>query len=195
MNTSSASDLDTLADFVTNMIIQHDYPGFEPRSFRIGLTEQLLKSSARLYADALGHPSVYVRLTALRWFQEKPGAIKPYLKAILGLLTYSDEWVRMEATITLERYQHPAVSIALAVSEQLEDQYPLVRREAAKALGKMLAKIKENTNSKNAAKNAERDLELAPIVESLKNALRDDEDAQVRQKAEKALRKSGAYAG
>jgi HEAT repeat protein len=113
----------------------------------------------------------------------------------MGLLTYSDEWVRMEATITLERYQHPAVSIALAVSEQLEDQYPLVRREAAKALGKMLAKIKENTNSKNAAKNAERDLELAPIVESLKNALRDDEDAQVRQKAEKALRKSGAYAG
>lgn len=195
MNTSSANDLENLADFVVNMIIQHDYPGFEPRSFRIGLTEDMLKASSRLFNDALGHESVYVRLAALRWFQEKPGAIKPHLPAILGLLDSPDEWVRMEATITLERYQHPTVGIALRVSEQLEDQFPLVRREAAKALGKMLSKIKENTNSKDAAKNAKRDADLEPVFESLKNALRDDQDPQVRQKAEKALRKSGAYAG
>ncbi len=195
MNTSSSGDLDSLADFVSNMIIQHDYPGFEPRSFRIGLTEQLLKSNSRLFADALVHENVYVRLVALRWFQEKPGAIKPYINSILALLGNSDEWVRMEATITLERYQHPGPAIATAVSELLEDQYPFVRREAAKALGKMLAKFKENSNSKDSAKNATRDQQLEPIVDSLKNALRDDQDAQVRQKAEKALRKSGAYAG
>jgi len=195
MNTSSAGELDSLVDFVTNMIIQHDYPGFEPRSFRIGLPEQLVSANSRLFASALEHESVYVRLVALRWFQEKPGAIKPYINDILALLGNADEWVRMEATITLERYQHPGPAIASSVAELLEDQYPLVRREAAKALGKMLAKFKDNSNSKDPAKNAARDLHLEPIVESLKNALRDDEDAQVRQKAEKALRKSGAYAG
>lgn len=189
MKTSSSNDLGSLADFVVNMIIQTDYPGFEPRSFRIGLTEEQMKSSSKLFAEALGHESVYVKLAALRWFQEKAGAIKPHLKAVMGLLDWPDEWVRMEVVITLERYHHPSAEIAQAIAVLLDDEFPLVRREAAKALGKILHKL--NENSKGSSQNEV----LMAVVKKLKTSMVEDKDAQVRQKAEKALRKSGAYSG
>jgi HEAT repeat protein len=188
MKTSSSNDLESLADFVVNMIIQHDYPGFEPRSFRIGLTEEQMKSSSKLFAEALGHESVYVRLAALRWFQEKAGAIKPHIKAILGLLKHDDEWVRMEVVVTLERYHHPSAEIAQAIVPMLDDEFPLVRREAAKALGKILHKLAENSKGPQSE-------EILAVVRKLKAVMVEDKDAQVRQKAEKALRKSGAYSG
>lgn len=185
MKTFSSNDLESLADFVVNMIIQHDYPGFEPRSFRIGLTEEQMKSSSKLFAEALGHESVYVKLVALRWFQDKSGAIKPHLKAVMGMLDAPDEWVRMEAVITLERYHHPSAEIAEAVSNLLYDDHALVRKEVAKALGKILHKL-------NDAKCKD---DLQDVLEKLKGVMVDDKDPQVRQKAEKALRKAGAYSG
>ncbi len=85
------------------MIIQHDYPGFEPRGLKLGLPEELQNMSAKIFGNALGHDSVYVKLTALRWFQDRPGVAKGHLSSILGLIDSDDEWVRMESIRTVEK--------------------------------------------------------------------------------------------
>ncbi|MBS1990721.1 MAG: HEAT repeat domain-containing protein [Cyanobacteria bacterium SZAS LIN-3] len=174
-----------LAQFVDDMIIQHDYPGFEPRAFKIGLPEHIVQSPSRLFGDALGNESIYVRIAALRWFQEKTGAIKPYIKAISGLTAHEDPWVRFEASQALERYHHPTVEIATTIAALLKDSEAFVRRGAAKGLAKVLPKLKENRV---------KDEELEGVVAALKEALADS-DGQVRQKAEKALRRGGTFAG
>ena len=174
-----------LAQFVDDMIVQHNYPGFEARAFKIGLPEHLVQGPSRLYGDALGHESVYVRIAALRWFQDKTGAIKPYIKAISGLTAHEDPWVRFEAGQTLERYHHPTVEMAMTVSKLLKDEEAFVRRGAAKGLAKMLPRLKEARV---------KDEELKDVVDALKEALA-DKDPQVRQKAEKALRRGGTFAG
>jgi len=174
-----------LAQFVDDMIVQHNYPGFEARAFKIGLPEHIVQSPSRLFGDALGHESIYVRIVALRWFQEKPGAIKPYIKAISGLIGHEDPWVRFEAGQALERFQHPTVEMANTIKVLLKDKEAFVRRGAAKALAKILPRLKE-------AKVKDADLE--DVVSALKESLADS-DGQVRQKAEKALRRGGTFAG
>ncbi len=170
-------DLDTLADIIDKMVVEHDYPGFEPRSLKLGLPEAAVQAPARLFAQALGHPSVYVKLTALRWFQEHPGMIKQFVNAVTGLFEHSDEWVRMEAVQTLERLHNPSEEHALKLSKLLSDSNLMVRKAAAKATGKICLKI---------------NCTQPEIIESLRHAAEDADD-QVRWKAEKALRKLGAY--
>jgi HEAT repeats len=185
MTTSHPDPGVELAQFVDDMIVQHNYPGFVAGAFKIGLPEHLVQAPSRLFGDALGHESVYVRIVALRWFQDKPGAIKPYIKAIIGLIDFKDPWVRFEAGQTLERYQHPTVEIATSICALLKDTEPFVRRGAAKALGKILPRLKEARV---------KDEELKDVVNALKEALADP-DGQVRQKAEKALRRGGTFSG
>jgi hypothetical protein len=174
-----------LAEFVEDMIVQLDYPGFEARAFKVGLPEHMMQASSRVFGDALGHQSIYVRITALRWFQEKTGAIKPHLKAISGLVSHEDPWVRHEAGQALERYLQPTVAVAMDVCKLLKDDEAFVRRGAAKGLAKILPRLREQKMSEE---------QMSPVVEALKDALADN-DGQVRQKAEKALRRGGFFAG
>lgn len=170
-------ELADLAEIVDNMIVQHDYPGFEVRALKLGLPEEALKMHAKVFVQALGHESIFVKLAALRWLQERPGVAKSYVKAIAGLLDHSDEWVRMEAVRTIERISSPAEEATLKIAELLRDPDVEVRKTAAKALGKICSK----KSSKNET-----------VVKSLRDAC-DDDDATVRWKVQKALRQMGAY--
>jgi len=170
-------ELPELAEIVENMIVQHDYPGYEIRSLKLGLPDAALRSHARVFAQALGHESVFVKLVALRYFQEKPGLAKSYLNAICGLLDSPDSWVRMEATRTLERIQSPPENTATKLSPLLKDDDIEVRKTAAKALGKVCSKMKTKDDA---------------VIQALHDAA-EDKDAGVRWKAQKALRLIGEY--
>jgi HEAT repeat protein len=166
-----------LADVVETMIIQHDYPGFEPRALILGLPQDAVNSPAKVFAQALRHESIFVQLAALRWFQVHPGVVKNYLPHVIELLKSKDEYVRLEGARTLERGGAMEPSAHLALAACLKDSEEMVRTAAAKALGKLL--------SKAAVPDPE-------IVAALKEAAADPEE-QVRWKAQKALRKLGAY--
>ena len=170
-------NLEKLADFVENMVLQHDYPGFEPRSLKLGLPDSINNASARVFYDALGHPNVYVKLAALRWFQEKPGMGKGHDRAFAGLLDNEDPWVRREALRTLERMQIKNEEIIVMMSPLLADSDSGVKKAAAKALGKLCAK---------------RAKKIEAVTAGLQAAAK-DADPEVRWKAEKALRLLGAY--
>ena len=170
-------DLDMLAAIVDNMILQHDYPGFEPRSLKLGLPEQAYKASAKTFAQALAHDSVYVRLAALRWFQEKPGMAKTHIHRIINLLSDKDEWVRKETVRLLEKISSPPDDVGIKISQLLKDADTEVRKEAAKALGKILPKLKKMDSE---------------ILASL-HAAAEDREVEVRWKAQKALRQLGEY--
>jgi HEAT repeat protein len=172
-------DLGQLADTVDTMIIQHNYPGFEPRALKLGLPLAAVNSSPKVFGAALQHKSVYVQLAALRWFQSHPGLVKGYSTTILKLLQEDDEYVRLEAIKTLECGGITDSAALHSLGLQLKDRDHLVRTAAAKALGKLLAKSDE--------RNPE-------ILALLKEAAADSEE-QVRWKAQKALRKLGNYAG
>jgi HEAT repeat protein len=171
-------ELSDFAEIVDNMIVQHDYPGFEVRGLKLGLPDEAQKMHAKVYVQALGHKSVYVKLAALRWLQERPGVAKSFIKAIAGLLDNDDEWVRMEATKTIERVSAPHEDAVLKIAALLHDPVAEVRKTAAKALGKLCSR----KSDKNEV-----------IVKSLHDAA-SDEDAGVRWKAQKALRQIGEYA-
>lgn len=168
-------ELDQFANLVETMVIEHDYPGFEPRALRLGLPEEALRMPSKSYSQALGHPNVYVKLAALRWFQEKSGVAKSYTKAIAGLLDSPDEFVRMEAVKSLERINGLPEENVVRISALLKDESTEVRKAAAKALGKLVSKAKQ----KNEA-----------IVQALQQASK-DEDPGVRMKAQKAARLIG----
>ena len=170
-------NVETLADFVENMVLQHDYPGFEPRSLKLGLPDSLNKASAKVFYDALGYPNVYVKLAALRWFQERPGLGKGHERAIAGLLDNEDSWVRRESLRTLERLQIKNEEIIVMMSPLLADPDSEVKKAAAKALGKLCAK---------------RTKKIELVTTGLQAAAK-DADPEVRWKAEKALRMLGAY--
>ena len=170
-------ELADLAEIVDNMIVQHDYPGFEVRGLKLGLPEEALKMHAKVFVQALGHESIYVKLAALRWLQERPGVAKSYIKPIAGLLDNADEWVRMEATRTIERVSNPHEDAVLRISGLLHDPDVEVRKTAAKALGKICARKSDKNDV---------------IVKSLHDAA-SDEDAGVRWKVQKALRQIGEY--
>ena len=170
-------NLEELAEFVDQMIVQNDYPGFEPRSLKIGLRQDMEKAPARLFGQALGHQSVYVQLVALRWFQERPQYIKPHIRPIVAFLASEDLWLRTEAIAALERLQNPPYDMAVKVSERLFDSELQVQQAAAKALGKLGKRLK---------------LKDGEIIEAL-NQVAENGDSMVKRKAEKALRKIGVY--
>ncbi|MBX9696207.1 MAG: HEAT repeat domain-containing protein [Cyanobacteria bacterium] len=170
-------NINQLAQVVDEMIIQHDYPGGEPRALKLGLPESVNKAPAKVFAQALGHESVYVKLASLRWFQERPGMMKSHIAALTGLIDHEDEFVRLETIRALERYPYPTSAIVTKVSKRLQDEDVEVKREAAKACGKMCSKLK---------------LSEGVVIEALKIASQ-DVDGQLRGKAEKALRKIGVY--
>lgn len=170
-------NIEKLADVVEEMIVQLDYPGFEPRSLKLGLPEELEGMSAKTFASALGHKSVFVKLAALRWFQERPGVAKSHLAAILGLVDAKDEWVRMEAIRTVEKMSKLPANVSGVVSKGLRDQSTEVRKATAKALGKIL--------KRSVTKDAS-------VIDALKEATQDS-DVEVRFKAQKALRNIGEF--
>jgi HEAT repeat protein len=170
-------DLDALANIIETMVLQQDYPGFEVRSLKLGLPEKVLKAPKKIFAQALDHNNIHVKLAALRWFQERPGAAKSYTKSIAGLLGDNDEWVRLEAIRTLESLSTATNELAMKVIPLLRDQNVEVRKSAAKALGKISSKARPENDT---------------VIDSLKAAAC-DRDAGVRFKAQKALRRLGYY--
>lgn len=172
------TELDRLSDVVENMILQHDYPGFEPRGLKLGLPEEIEGYSAKVFSNALGHPSVYVKLAALRWFQERPGMARPHYRALAGLLDNKDEFVRLEAIVTLERAGRIPQEVVFEISKRLKDDDAEVRKAAAKACGKLLKKVSNKDER---------------VVESLRHASQ-DANSEVRFKAQKALRIIGELA-
>jgi HEAT repeat protein len=165
-------ELDHFAQLVDDMIIQHDYPGFEPRSLKLGLPDEANRMPAKTFARALGHANVYVRLAALRWFQERPGMAKPHLAAIVGLFQGQDEFVRMEAVNTVSKIPSLGADVILQVTPLLRDSTIDVRKAAAKAVGKMASRLKQP--------NVE-------ILQALKEAA-SDSNPEVRMKVQKAVR-------
>ena len=169
-------NLESLAQFVDDLIIQSDYPGFEPRSLRIGLTQELERSPAKLFGQALKHDSVYVRLCALRWFQERPGFIKPYVRVMIEMVDDDDLWIRIESIRALERFTHPTEEFATCVVKHLFDPELEVQKTACRALGKIGKRLK---------------LKEGEVVDALSKVAEEGHN-EVRHKAEKALRKIGA---
>ncbi len=165
-------ELERLAEIVDDMIVQHDYPGFEPRALKLGLPEEVLHMHTKTFANALGHSSIYVRLAALRWFQERPGMAKSYIGAIVGLLDHEDEYIRIEASRTLERFQTVTGDTLLRIAKLLKDERPNVRKAAAKSLGKLGSRMKQKDGA---------------IIEALQ-AASTDADPEVRMKVLKAVR-------
>lgn len=169
--------LEALAEFVDEMIVQTDYPGFEPRSLKIGLSQELLKGSTKTFGQALSHSSVYVKLVALRWFQERPQYLKPYLRILTDLIDDKDHWICMESIMALERYQSPTEEMAVKISKRLFDKEIAVQQVAARALGKIGKRLK---------------LEEGEVIDAL-NKVALEGDSLVKRKAEKALRRIGVY--
>ncbi len=170
-------NINQLAQVVDEMIIQHDYPGCEPRALKLGLPDSITKAPAKVFGEGLGHESVFVRLAALRWFQERPGMMKSHIASLVGLVDHPDHFIRLESIRALEIYPYPTVEMVTKVSKRLQDEDVEVKREAAKACGKMCKKLK---------------LAEGEVIEALKDASQ-DHDGQLRGKAEKALRKIGIY--
>jgi hypothetical protein len=169
-------ELERFAEIVDDMIIQHDYPGFEPRALKLGLPEEILRMHTKTFASALGHTNVYVKLAALRWFQERPGMAKSYVKAISGLFDSSDEFVRMESLKTVERFPQVAPELVVEMSRLLKDENSSVRKAAAKAVGKLASRMKQKDPQ---------------VVDALREAS-NDKDPEVRMKVQKAVRLIGA---
>jgi|SRR5579883_1148314 len=166
-------ELDKFAEIVENMALQHDYPGYDIRSLKMGLPLELTKSPAKLFNNALKHPNNLVKLAALRWFQERPGVAKRYTGAIADKMDDPDPWVKAEAALCLERIGIQDYQLSMRMAKLLRDSSALVRKSAAKALGKL------GSNDQS-------------IIEALQK-LTEDRDQEVRFKAQKALRQLGVY--
>jgi hypothetical protein len=167
-------ELKEFIDKVEDMALQHAYPGFDVRSLNLGLPHSITKSPTRLFVEALKSDSVLTKLAALRWFWERPGDAKRYVKAIAAVIDDPDEWVRLEAARTIGRVENPEVPIVVKVAGLLADENAEVRKAAAKTCGKVHVKD-------------------AAVVEALQKATTDT-DTEVRWKAQKALRQLGVYA-
>jgi hypothetical protein len=167
-------ELTEFAEIVENMALQHDYPGFEIRSLKLGLPAEVTKAPAKMFAAALGHDRVVVKLAALRWFSDCPGVAQQHLHRIMPKLSDADEWVRLEAVSLLGRMHKLKDENIVEIAKLLKDEDKAVRKEAAKALGKLGCKDPQ-------------------VVTALK-AASEDADTEVKWKAQKALRKLGEYA-
>ncbi|MCW5822495.1 MAG: HEAT repeat domain-containing protein [Cyanobacteria bacterium TGS_CYA1] len=168
--------LEELVQIIDDMIVQHDYPGFEPRALKLGLPDWARKVPAKTFAKCLGHESVFVRLAALRWFQDSPGKIKPHIQKIYRALEDSDPYVRLEAVSCLETLRQADDEMIEKIAILANDHDIDVQREVAKALGKLSLRTPKNTQGSNFALQA-----LDKLSES--------KDPQLRLKAQKAIRK------
>ncbi len=166
-------DLESMAAIVDDMAIQHDYPGYDIRSLKMGLPESITKSPAKLFYAALRHDSTLMRLAALRWFWERPSSARQYTRTIAEAMNDTDEWVRREAIRVMERLHKVDDKFTIQLAERLTDSDVEVRKAAAKALGKLGC--------------------TAPQILDLLHKAAEDSDHEVRWKAQKALRQLGAY--
>lgn len=170
--------LKDLEEIVDNMILQHDYPGCEPRALNIALPQAISQAPARLYLAALDSNNVFVKLVSLRWFQTRPGAARSHARSIVAQLENADPWVRLEAIRTITVAKIWEDSSILKVSSLLKDADEHVRAEAAKACGGMFQKANSLLEDK--------------IIAALQEASHDTAQS-VRRKAIKSLRKLGAF--
>jgi hypothetical protein len=170
-------DLQELVEIIDTMIVQHDYPGFEPRALNLGLPQRAVAAPAKVFGQGLSCDNIYVQLAALRWFQVRPGLVKTYAKSISNLLESADCYVRAEAIKTIERAGLADRDTLTKVTAKLKDSDEMVRKGAAKAAGKLFGQV-ENLDDE--------------FLTALRAAAQDP-DEQVRWKAQKALRKLGAY--
>lgn len=166
-------EIEELVEIVETMAIEHSYPGYDIRCLPLGLPDAVTRSPSRLFSKALCQKVVLVKLAALRWFWERPGDAKRFIKEISAQMEDADEWVRLEAVRTLGRIDRVDPAIATKVSVLLSDPDAEVRKAAAKTCGKL--------NCTDVA-----------IVEALRQAAQ-DADTEVRWKAQKALRQLGVY--
>jgi HEAT repeat protein len=166
-------EINELTEIVETMAEQHSYPGYDVRSLSLGLPESVTRASCRLFATALTSDRVLVKLAALRWFYERPGDAKRYVRQIAQVMNDADEWVRLEAVRSLGRVSKIDSSMAIAVSELLKDPDAEVRKAAAKSCGKLNCSDEQ-------------------VLANLRQAALDT-DTEVRWKAQKALRQLGAY--
>jgi len=170
-------NLAQLVETIETMILQHDYPGFEARALNLGLPEEALKSSSKVFAQALKYDNVFVKLASLRWFQGRAGMTRNHVKEVVALLQDTDDWVRSEAIKTLERANIRDDETIVKISSLLKDESDMVRQESAKACGKLLVKTSDKHGQ----------------VIALLRAAANDPNEKVRWKAQKALRLLGAY--
>jgi HEAT repeat protein len=166
-------DVEKLAAIVEEMGLQHAYPGYDVRSLKMGLPQEVIKAPGKIFHAALKHDNPLVRLAALRWFQEKPGIARAFANSIAECTGDPDEWVRAETCLALERISEVDEKAAVRIADLLKDESVMVRKAAAKALGKL-------------------GCQAQPVIDALMKAT-EDSDHQVRWKAQKALRQLGAF--
>ena len=185
-------ELKELEELVENMILQLSYPGFNARSLNLALPLTATEAPVKLYVQALSSESTNVKLSALRWFQNRAGAAKHHIKTIAHLLKNSDPWVRKEAIKTIEITKSSDPLVISEICLLLKDEDQIVRIEAAKSLGS-LGKELPSLNNPNQEKKSTSISDLKEtIINSLQEAT-DDSVLEVRRKAIKALRKLGAF--
>jgi len=171
-----------LEEIVDNIILQHDYPGFEPRSLNVALPQLVNDAPARLYFAALSSENIYVQLVSLRWFQTRLGAARRSANAIANQLDNKDAWVRFETIRTIEIGKLWDENSILKICALLKDPDERVREQAAKACGYL---------ARDASKLTKPAIQKT-IITSLKEASQDSAES-VRRKAVKSLRKLGAF--
>ena len=173
MTDEYSKEVERFAEVVEDMILQLSYPGFDERSLKLGLPDEINKYQPKVYAKALRHESRLVKLAALRWFIERPGMAKSHMRLLSDCLTDQDEWVRKETVQCIERLEGVPEDLLVKVAELLKDGDRNVRKASAKCLGKIGGKSQA-------------------VIDAL-TAAAEDSDHEVRWKAQKALRKLGAY--
>jgi HEAT repeat protein len=185
-------ELKDFEEIVENMILQLSYPGFDSRSLNLALPTAANEAPVKLYLQALNSKSTNVRLSALRWFQNRAGAAKHHIKIIATLLVNSDPWVRKEAIKTIEITKLFEPSIISEICALLKDEDQIVRIEAAKALGNLTKEIPKTIQLDSTKTLSSTESLQKIIINSLQEAT-DDPVLEVRRKAIKALRKLGAF--
>ncbi len=166
------TNIENLTEFVTSTINETSYPGFESRSFKLGLPLEYNNAPTSLFLLALKSDNIYVQLAALRWFQEKPNQAFSHQEAIMNFLKSNDEWLRFESIKTIQKMHSPKISFAKAISPLIFDESVFVKQEAIKAISKIMVKLKSQDNE---------------ILASLEKAAL-DKDHEVKRKALKAIR-------
>lgn len=191
-------ELKDLEEAVENMILQHDYPGYEARSLKLALPVAFNNAPVKVYAQALASNNVYVQLTALRWFQARSGLAKNHALLISSQLENADPWVRAETIRTIEQTKISENKIVLKVLNSLKDQDQMVRIEAAKALGNLVktniqkGKLANKANTDKDSKVKETKSIENKTIAALQEAS-EDNNIDVRRKAIKSLCKLGAF--
>jgi hypothetical protein len=185
-------ELKELEELVEDMVLQLSYPGLDTRSLNIALPMAANDAPVKLYVLALNSKSINVKLIALRWFQNRPGAAKHHIKPLIGLLEDKDSWIRKEAIKTIEITKSTDSAVILKICALLKDEDQIVRIAAAKSLGNL---VKENPRVSELNKE-KKSPGVSTLKETIINSLNeatDDPIQEVRRKAIKALRKIGAF--